>query len=163
MKTLATTWKVIAVGTLAVMVTTWAGSAREAKARQDYQSASPQVREAAIGLLGPIGLTHGQTLRIGLLLPGPGAGPHVLGLTIADCHGNTLAMTTVNLTINECSFFDVNADQLPQAAFDNVGRAEISVGLNGAGSNGRASFTATAQVFENANGRSTIFEHLFPF
>ena len=170
MKTLATTWKVIAVGTLAVIVTIWAGSGIKAKARQDYAEQSarvrPHVREAAIGLLGPIGLTHGQTLRIGLLLPGPGGGPHALGgtVTISDCHGNILAMFTATLTINECSFFDVFADQLPQAEFDNAGRAELTVGLTVSGNINRpGSFFATAQVFDNVTGKTTAFAHILPF
>ena len=74
MKTLNRYWKLIGLGTFAVMVTIWTGSRMEAQTGQDYtaQSArvSPQIREAAINALGPIGLTRGQTLRIGVLRPG---------------------------------------------------------------------------------------------
>src|SRR5205814_10358784 len=59
MKTLNTHWKVIALGTFAVMVTIWAGGRMEAKSGQDYAAQSarvrPQVREAATNLIGPIG------------------------------------------------------------------------------------------------------------
>jgi hypothetical protein len=153
MKTLNTHWKLIALGTFALMVTIWAGSRMEAKASHDYaaQSArvSPQVREAAINALGPIGLTRGQTLRIGLLRPGQ----HVTEMIVFGCGGNTLLHATVIPGPPEtCSSFDLNADQLPQGEFDNSGRAEVSVDwgdLNG-------SFSATAQVIDNNTGKTTF-------
>lgn len=88
MKNLNIHWKTVALCIFAVILTFWAGSGMKAKAKQDYgaQSArvSPQVRES-IGALGQIGVTRGQTLRIGLLAPGP----HVV-LEVTDCQGNTL-------------------------------------------------------------------------
>jgi hypothetical protein len=163
MKTLNTHWKLIAFGTFAVMMTLWAGSKMEAKTGQDYnpQSArvSPQVREAALNLFGPIGLTHGQTLRIGVLFTGPGAGPHVvLGVTVFGCGGNTLMSNTYDPdTSNPCSSFDLNADQLPQGAFDNTGRTEMNVALTSGGGVWKpGSFFATAQVFDNNTGKTTF-------
>ena len=155
MKTGNTHWKLIALGTLVVMVTIWTGSRMEAGTGQDYTAQSarvtPQVREAAIDTLGPIGLTRGQTLRIGLLIPGPHV---VLGVTVFDQGGNTLISGTINPGLsNTSSFFDLNADQLSQAEFDNSGRAEVGVRLKSGDGNG--SFSATAQVFDNLTGKST--------
>jgi hypothetical protein len=157
MKTLNTKWKVVAIGAFAVMVTIWAGSRMEAKTGQDFgvQNArvSPQIREAAITALGPIGLTRGQTLRIGLLAPGP----HVV-LEVTDCGGNTL----INATVvpgppDTCAVFDLNADQLPQGEFDNSGRAEVGVRFHGGGGGeGIGSLSATAQVFDNLTGKTTF-------
>ena len=157
MKTLNTKWKVVAIGAFAVMVTIWAGSRMEAKTGQDFgvQNArvSPQIREAAITALGPIGLARGQTLRIGLLAPGP----HVV-LEVTDCGGNTL----INATVvpgppGTCAVFDLNTDQLPQGEFDNSGRAEVGVRFHGGGGGeGIGSLSATAQVFDNLTGKTTF-------
>lgn len=158
MKTLNTHWKLIAFGTIAVMMTIWAGSRMEAKTGQDYttQSArvSPQVREAAINALGPIGITRGQTLRIGLLVPGP----HVVSeLTIFDCAGNTLMNTSVDPTNpHTCPVFDLNADQLPQQLFDNAGRIEMNVELKSGGDVNKPGFSVSAQVFDNLTGKTTF-------
>jgi hypothetical protein len=158
MKTLNTNWKLIAIGTFAVMVTIWAGSRMEAKTGQEFsvQSArvSPQVREAAINALGPIGLTRGQTLRIGLSAPGPHV---VLGVTVFDCGGNTLMSNTYDPdTSNTCSSFDLNADQLPQGEFDNSGRTEMNVVLKSGGDVNKPGFSVSAQVFDNLTGRTTF-------
>ena len=162
MKGLNTKWKVIALGTFAVMLTIWTGSRMEAKTAQDYTAQSarvhPQVREAAINALGPIGLTRGQTLRIGVLFTGPSGGPHVvLGVTVFDCGGNTLMSNTYDPdTSNTCSSFDLNADQLPQGAFDNTGRTELNVVLNSGGGIWKPGSFATAQVFDNNTGKTTF-------
>jgi hypothetical protein len=153
MKTLNTHWKLIALVTFGVMVTIWTGSRMEAKTREDYtvQSArvSPQAREAAIGALGPIGLTRGQTLRIGLLRPGQNG----TEMIVFDCGGNTLMHAIiVPGPPNTCSHFDLNADQLPQGEFDNSGRAEVSVDWG----DGNGSFSATVQVFDNNTGKTTF-------
>jgi len=160
MKGLNTKWKVIALGTFAVMVTIWSGSRMEAKTGQEYTAQSarvrPQILYAAINALGPIGLTRGQTLRIGVLFTGPGGGPHVvLGVTVFDCGGNTLMSNTYDPDTSTCSSFDLNADQLPQGAFDNTGRTEMKVVIRSWG-DGNGSFFATAQVFDN-NTRQTTF------
>jgi len=169
MKTLNMYWKPAALCTLAVTVTIWAGSGIKAKAKQDHsaQSArvSPQVREAAIGALGQIGVARGQTLRIGLLVPGP----HVL-LEVTDCQGNTL----INATAapgppGTCSFFDLNADQLPQQEFDNTGRVELIATLTKADSGPPGNDTstpfdfATAQVFDNVTAKTMFVLALAPF
>jgi len=160
MKTLNTHWKLIAFGTFAVMMTLWAGSRMEAKTGQDYtaQSArvSPQAREAAINIFGPIGLTRGQTLRIGgVWIPGPHV---VLTLTFFDCGGRILMSNTyIPGPANTCSSFDLNADQLPPGEFDNTGRTEMNVVLKSDGGIWKpGSFSATAQVFENNTGKSTL-------
>ena len=161
MKTLNTNWKLIALGTFAVMVTIWTGSRMEAKTGQDYAAQSarvrPQIREAAIGALGPIGLTHGQTLRIGINGGDVNGGDGTLILTVFDCGGNTLMSNTYDPdTSNTCSSFDLNADQLPQGAFDNTGRTEMSVVLRSGGGIWKpGSFFATVQVFDNATGKTT--------
>ena len=156
MKTLNTQWKVIAFGTFAVMVTIWAGSRMEAKSGQDYTAQSarvrPQAREAALNLFGPIGLTHGQTLRIGLLNGGDVNG-RPTEMTVIDCAGNILMSNTyIPGPHNTCSSFDLNADQLPQGEFDNSGRAEVSVDWG----DRNGSFFATAQVFDNNTGKTTF-------
>jgi hypothetical protein len=157
MKTLNTHWKRMAFGTFAVMVTIWAGSRMEAKTGHDYttQSArvSPQAREFAIGALGPIGLTRGQTLRIGLLRGDVNDTP--TEMILFDCGGNTLLHATVIPgPPNTCSSFDLNADQLPQGEFDNSGRAEVSVDWGDRNKVG--SFFATVQVFDNLTGKTTF-------
>ena len=152
MKGLNTKWKVIALGTFAVMATIWTGSRMEAKSGQDTaQSARvrPQAREAALNLFGPIGLTRGQTLRIGLLRPGQNG----TEMIVFDCGGNTLLHAIVQPgPLNTCSSFDLNADQLPQGEFDNSGRAEVSVDWG----DGNGSFFATVQVFDNNTGKTTF-------
>ena len=161
MKTLNTHWKLIALGAFAVMVTIWTGSRMEAKTGQDYaaQSArvSPQVREAAIGALGPIGLTHGQTLRIGINGGDVNGGDGTLTTCVFDCGGNILMSNTyIPGPHNTCSSFDLNADQLPQGAFDNTGRTEMNVVLRSDGGIWKpGSFFATVQVFDNATGKTT--------
>ena len=153
MKGLNTKWKVIALGTFAVMVTIWTGSRMEAKSGQDYTAQSarvrPQIREAALNLFGPIGLTRGQTLRIRLLRPGQNG----TEMIVFDCGGNTLLHAIVQPgPLNTCSSFDLNADQLPQGEFDNSGRAEVSVDWG----DGNGSFFATVQVFDNNTGKTTF-------
>ena len=162
MKTLNTHWKLIAIGTFAVMVTIWAGSRMEAKSGQDYTAQSarvrPQVREAAIDALGPIGLTHGQTLRFGITGGDVNGGDGALTLTVFDCGGNNLMSNTyIPGPHNTCSSFDLNADQLPQGAFDNTGRTEMNVVLRSGGGVWKpGSFFATAQVFDNNTGKTTF-------
>ena len=169
MKTRNIHWKPVALCTFAVLVTIWAGSGMKAKAKQDYtaQSArvSPQIREAAIGALGQVGVTRGQTLRIGLLVPGP----HVV-LELTDCRGNTLVNTTIAAgPPGTCSFFDLNADQLPQQEFDNTGRVELIATLTKAdpgppGNDTSSPFDfATAQVFDNISAKTIVNLTLAPF
>jgi len=153
MKSLNTQWRLIALATFAVIVTICAGRVMGARTGQDYttQSArvSPQVREAAIGFLGPIGLTRGQTLRIGLLRPRQNG----TEMIVFNCGGNTLMHAIiVPGQPNTCASFDLNADQLPQGEFDNSGRAEVSVDWG----DGNGSFSATVQVFDNTTGKTTF-------
>ena len=141
MKTLNTHWKLIALGTFVILGTLCAGR---------VMSANTYIRA-----LGPIGLTRGQTLRVGLVVPGPHP---VLGVTVFDCGGNTLMSNTYDPdTSNTCSSFDLNADQLPQREFDNTGRTEMNVVLKSGGGIWKpGSFSATAQVFDNNNGKTTF-------
>ena len=141
MKTLNTQWKLIALGTFVVIGTLCAGR---------VMSANTYIRA-----LGPIGLTRGQTLRVGLVVV---PGPHVVfGVTVFDCGGNTLMSNTYDPdTSNTCSSFDLNADQLPQQLFDNAGRTEMNVRLTSGGGIWKpGSFFATLQVFDNATGKTT--------
>jgi hypothetical protein len=169
MKNLNIHWKTVAVCIFAVILTVWAGSGMKAKAKQDYRAesarVSPQVREAAIGALGQIGVTRGQTLRIGLLVPGP----HVV-LEVTDCQGNTLMNANFNSgPPNTCSFFDLNADQLPQQEFDSTGRVELIATLTKAdpgppGNDTSTSFDfATAQVFDTVTAKTMFVLALAPF
>jgi|GEM_PF-3114793 len=156
MKSLNTQWRLIALATFAIIVTICAGRVMGARTGQDYttQSArvSPQVREAAIGFLGPIGLTRGQTLRIGLSRGDVNGTP--TEMVVFDCAGNTLISGIVNPgPSNTCTSFDLNADQLPQVEFDNTGRAEVSVGLRSGGGIWKPT---TAQVFDNLTGKTTF-------
>ena len=75
----------------------------------------PQVREAAIDAFGPIGLTRGQTLRIGI--NGGDVDGMPTEMIVFGCGGNILMNNTVIPgPPNTCSSFDVNADQLPQGS-----------------------------------------------
>lgn len=159
MKTLNVQWKLIGLCTVAVIVTIWAGSRMEAKTGHDDTAqragVPPLVREAALNLFGPIGLTHGQTLRIGLLSGGDVNG-RPTEMTVFDCGANILMSNTyIPGPHNTCSSFDLNADQLPQGAFDNTGRAEMNVALR-SGGDGNGSVLATAQVLDNNTGKTTF-------
>jgi len=155
-----TLWKLIALGVFAVIVTICAGRVMEAKTGQDSTAQSarvtPQVREAAINALGPIGLTRGQTLRTGLFVAGPGGGPHAeFELTVFDRGGSILMSNTYTPGPNMSSFLDLNADQLPQQEFDQAGRADVSLRLR-AGGDGNGTFSVTAQVFDNLTGKTAL-------
>ena len=164
MKTLIMLRKLALFVIVLIVVTVLAGIAMQANGPQDdtvrLTQVRPQVREAALGFLGPIGLINGQTLRIGLLgkgTPGGGDVNSALIVTAFDCQGGTLATVNLNPGPNQCSFFDLNADQIPQSDFDNTGRAEVSVGLrSGGGIWNPGSLFASAQVFDNLTGKSTL-------
>lgn len=158
METLNTQWKLIALGTIVVIVTVCGARVMEARTGQDFagqgKDAVPEVREAAINALGPIGLTRGQTLRIGFSIPGP----HVMEPTemiVFDRAGNTLIRANVAGPPNTSSFYDLNADQLPQQGFDQTSRIEVTLRLR-SGGDGNGSFSATAQVFDNLTGKGTL-------
>lgn len=159
MKTLNTKGKLIALGIFIVLVTVCAGRVMEAKTGQDFAAQGkdvvPEIREAAINALGPIGFTRGQTLRIGFSIPGP----HVMEPTemiVFDRAGNTLIRATVIPgPPSTSSFYDLNADQLPQQEFDQTSRAEVTLKLR-SGGDGNGSFSATAQVFDNLTGKTTF-------
>lgn len=164
MRTRNIRWKLALLVFIPIAVAVLCGIALQANDTQGdtgrISQVRPQVREAALGFLGPIGLVHGQTLRIGLLgkgTPGGGDVNSVLIVTAFDCQGGTLATVNLNPGANQCSFFDLNADQIPQSDFDGTGRAEVSVGLrSGGGIWNPGSFFASAQVFDNLTGKSTL-------
>jgi len=122
-----------------------------------------EVREAAneIGIVVQGGITRGQTLRfcvarLGTVVPGP---PD-LRLTILDSQGNPLASHLFsgrdqNRGVHP-SFFDFNADQIPQDKFDGAGRLEL-VGVIDAvdPTNPSCGFVASGEVFDNFNGRTS--------
>ena len=105
-----------------------------------------EVREAAneggIWIVG--GITQGQVFRFNVarlanVNPGPpGSNAHPGGanleLRVFDSQGNILASNTYVFPQNQngdvngikSSFFDLNAAQLPAAAFDNTGRAQLT-------------------------------------
>ena len=164
MKTQNIHWKLVALGTFAVIVTIWAGSRMEAKTGHDYTArsagVSPQVREAAdeVGIIIQGGITHGQTLRFGLFHSADAGcqGQDQMGLTLYDSQGTVLAQTVIPTGPNQTSHFDVNADQLAQTVFDNNGRAELTgvLGhLNAGGIPGGGCLVA-GEVFDNNTGNT---------
>ncbi|MEK6300275.1 MAG: hypothetical protein AABO41_06105 [Acidobacteriota bacterium] len=163
MKTLNTHWKLIALGTFAVIVTIWAGSRMEAKTGQDYpgkSGVSPQIREAAdeVGVVVIAGITHGQTLRFDLFHSAEAEcpGQDQMRLTLFDSQGHVLAQTVIPTGPNQTSHFDVNGDQLAQTVFDNNGRAELTgvLGhLNSGGIPGGGCVVA-GEVFDNNTGNT---------
>ena len=163
MNTLKTSWKLIALGTLVVIVTICAGRVMEAKARQDYTaqktSVSPQVREAEeVGIIIQGGITHGQTLRFDLFHSAEAEcrGQDQMRLTLYDSQGHVLAQSVIPTGPNQTSHFEVNADLLAQTVFDNNGRAELTgvLGhLNSGGIPGGGCVVA-GEVFDNNTGNT---------
>lgn len=163
MKTLNTHWKLIALGTFAVIVTIWAGSRMEAKTGQDStgkSGVSPQIREAAdeVGVVVIAGITHGQTLRFDLFHSAEAEcrGQDQMRLTLYDSQGHVLAQTVIPTGPNQTSHFEVNGDQLAQTVFDNNGRAELTgvLGHLNAGGIPGGGCVVAGEVFENNTGNT---------
>ena len=90
------------------------------------------IRETAneVGIIIQGGITHGETLRFTAFhAAAAGCEPHEqMLLTVFDGQGNVVVQQLWITNPNQAVHFDLNADQLPQSAFDNNGRAEL-IGL----------------------------------
>ena len=163
MKTLNTQWKLIALGTFAVIVTIWAGGRMEAKTDQDYkaQSArvSPQAQTAEeVGIIIQGGITLGQTLRFDLFHSADAGcqGQDQMLLTLFDSQGQILAQPVIPTGPNQTSHFNVNGDLLAQSVFDNNGRAELTGVLSHLASGGipGGGCVVAGEVFDNNTGNT---------
>src|SRR5258706_7673180 len=123
-----------------------------------------EVREAAneVGFIIQGGITHGNTLRFSAFhLAEASCETHEqMQLTVFDSQGNIVVQQTWTTNPNQTFYFDLNADQLPQSAFDNNGRAQL-VGLlthpgavNAGGIPGGGCVVA-GEVFDNST-RTTL-------
>jgi hypothetical protein len=163
MKTQNTHWRLIALGTFAVIVTIWAGSRMEAKTGQDStgkSGVSPQIREAAdeVGVVVIAGITHGQTLRFDIFHSADAGcqGQDQMRLTLFDSQGNILAQPVIQTSPNQTAHFEVNADLLAQSVFDNNGRAELTGVLShlAAGGIPGGGCVVAGEVFDNNTGNT---------
>jgi hypothetical protein len=165
MNTLNIRSKLLALVSIAVIVTVWATSGMSANPSQDESAQnariSPQVREAAdeVGVVVQGGLTHGQTLRFDVFrLAAKAPGPPQFDLSFFDSQGGLLAHTILfgqnqNGDI-QSSFFDLNADTLPPNAFDSTGRVEFTGVLRAKTPGPPECFAAAAEVFDISTGRT---------
>jgi hypothetical protein len=123
----------------------------------------PAIREAAdeVGFIIQGGITHGETLRFSAFhSAAAGCEPHEqMLLTVFDSQGNVVVQQLWITNPNQAVHFDLNADQLPQSAFDNNGRAELigllthPGGVNSGGIPGGGCVVA-GEVFDNNTGRT---------
>jgi hypothetical protein len=163
MKTLNTNWKLIALGTFAVIVTICAARVMEAKASRDYtaQSArvSPQAQTAdEVGVVVISGITLGQTLRFDCFHSADAGceGQDQMRLTLFDSQGQILAQPVIQTSPNQTAHFDVNSDLLAQSVFDNNGRAELTGVLShlAAGGIPGGGCVVAGEVFDNNTGNT---------
>lgn len=171
MRLLKISWRLLALVTMAAIVSIWTGSGTGASPAQDQLSSRaqlvPQAREAANqpGVIVSGGITRGQTLRFDVFRFATGNSvPPPLQLTVFDRMGNVVASTVLsNQNQNGAivaSFFDVNADQLAQSFFDNNGRAELIGVVSGVDNVGRGTpgggDVVAGEVFDNITGRTSV-------
>jgi hypothetical protein len=160
MKTLTTRWRLIALVPLVAIAMVSIGNRIGAVPDQNRE-----VREAAreVGIVVQGGITHGETLRFSAFhSAGGGCETHEqMLLTVFDSQGNVVVQQGWITNPNQTFHFDLNADQLPQAAFDNNGRAEL-IGLlthpgavNAGGIPGGGCVVA-GEVFDNNTGQTLI-------
>ena len=163
MKTLNLQWKLIALGTFAVMATIWAGSRMEAKTGQDYKAQSARVSPQAqtadeVGIIIQGGITHGQTLRLDIFHSADAGcqGQDQMRVTLFDSQGNILAQAVIQTSPNQTAHFEVNADLLAQSVFDNNGRAELTGVLShlAAGGIPGGGCVVAGEVFDNNTGNT---------
>ena len=144
MKVLNRRWKLVTLVSLVAIAILSLGNRIGAVPNQNQQAREP-ANEVGILIQGGIvvqgGITQGQVLRFNVarlasVIPGPpGSNAHPGGinleLRVFDSQGNLL-VTHLFPNQNQngggiwISFFDLNATQLPAAAFDNTGRAELT-------------------------------------
>ena len=163
MKTLNTKWKLIALGTFAVIVTICAGRVMEAKASRDYTAQSARVRPQAqaadeVGVVVISGIIHGQTLRFDIFHSADAGcqGQDQMRLTLFDSQGQVLAQPVIPTSPNQTAHFVVNADLLAQSVFDNNGRAELTGVLSHLASGGvpGGGCVVAGEVFDNNTGNT---------
>ena len=160
MKTLNTRWRLIALVPLAAIAMLSIGNRIGAVPDQNRE-----VREAAreVGIVVQGGITHGETLRFSAFhSAGAGCETHEqMQLTVFDSQGNVVVQQLWITNPNQTFHFDLNADQLPQSAFDNNGRAELigllthPGGVNAGGIPGGGCVVA-GEVFDNNTGQTLI-------
>jgi hypothetical protein len=124
-----------------------------------------EVREAAneVGIVVQGGLTHGETLRFSAFHSADaGCDIHeLMRLTVFDSQGNVVVQQSWITNPNQTFHFDLNADQLPQTAFDNNGRAEVvgllthPGGVNSGGIPGGGCVVA-GEVLNNNTGQTLV-------
>src|SRR5947208_12413333 len=159
MKTLNARWRLISLITLVAVAILSIGNRTGAVPDQNKE-----VREAAneVGIIIQGGITHGETLRFSAFHSADaGCATHEqMQLTVFDSQGNVVMQQAWTTNPNQTTYFDLNADQLPQSAFDNNGRAEL-IGLlthpgavNSGGIPGGGCVVA-GEVFDN-NTRQTL-------
>ena len=163
MKTLNTKWKLIALGTFAVIVTICAGRVMEAKAGHDYTAQSARVSPQAqttdeVGVVVISGIIHGQTLRFDIFHSADAGcqGQDQMRLTLFDSQGQVLAQPVIPTSPNQTAHFEVNADLLAQSVFDNNGRAELTGVLSHLASGGipGGGCVVAGEVFDNNTGNT---------
>ncbi|HXM51616.1 MAG TPA: hypothetical protein VN956_27495 [Pyrinomonadaceae bacterium] len=159
MTTPKTRWRLIALVPLVAVAILSIGNRTGAVPDQNKE-----VREAAneVGHVVEGGVTHGQTLRFSAFHSADaGCATHEqMRLTVFDSQGNVVMQQLWTTSPNQTDYFDLNADQLPQSAFNNNGRAEL-IGLlthpgdvNAGGIPGGGCVVA-GEVFDN-NTRQTL-------
>ncbi|MEP6920746.1 MAG: hypothetical protein ABI967_06450 [bacterium] len=159
MKTLTTRWRLLVPIALVVIAILSIGNKGGAVPDQNRE-----VREAAneVGRVVQGGVTHAQTLRFSAFHSADaGCETHEqMQLTVFDRQGNIVMQQLWITNPNQTAYFDLNADQLPQSAFDNNGRAELigllthPGGVNSGGIPGGGCVVA-GEVFDN-NTRQTL-------
>jgi hypothetical protein len=157
MKTLTTRWRLIALVPLAVIAMLSIGNRIGAAPDQNQE-----VDWGDNGFIIQGGITHGETIRFSAFhSAGGGCETHEqMQLTVFDSQGNVVMQQLWITNPNQTTYFDLNADQVPQSVFDNNGRAEL-IGLlthpgavNSGGIPGGGCVVA-GEVFDN-NTRQTL-------
>lgn len=169
MRLLNISWRLLALVTMAAIVSVWTGSGTGASPAQDQLSSRaqlvPQAREAANqpGVIVAGGITRGQTLRFDVIRFTTGNSvPPPLQLTVFDRLGTVVASTVLSSQGQNgaivSSFFDLDADQLAESFFDNNGRVEligVVSGSVGKGTPGGGDIVA-GEVFDNITHRTSV-------
>ena len=103
------------------------------------------------------GMTLGQSVRFTLFNIGDPSrsGPVEVTLTFTSCAGGTVAQSSQVVDPGGCIVSDLNANQLPQTAFDNTGRAQLLIivvcRLPGGGC-----VAPSLEVFDQQTGRTVV-------
>ena len=160
MRPVTTRWKLVALIPLVALAILSVGNRTGAVAGQNKEA--PKGANE-IGLVVEGGVTHGETLRFSAFhLAEASCETHEqMQLTVFDSQGNVVVQQTWTTNPNQTFYFDLNADQLPQSAFDNNGRAELvgllthPGGVNAGGIPGGGCVVA-GEVFNNNTGGTLV-------